>query len=100
MVEPKIEKLREAEAELRVATKERQQVEEELAVVQAKLDEMQRNFDAAMAQKQVRCSRSGTGGARGARGQLFETTEGAKCLACTALPTSGNRLVIFGCCND
>ena len=53
MVEPKIEKLRESEAELKVATRERQQVEEELAVVQAKLDEMQAQFDAAMAQKQV-----------------------------------------------
>jgi hypothetical protein len=53
VVEPKIERLRESEAELKVATKERQQVEEELAVVQAKLDEMQRHFDAAMAQKQV-----------------------------------------------
>lgn len=53
VVEPKIEKLRESEAELKVATKERQQVEDELAVVQSKLDEMQAQFDAAMAQKQV-----------------------------------------------
>jgi len=53
VVEPKIAKLRESEAELKVATRERQAVEEELAVVQAKLDEMQAQFDAAMAQKQV-----------------------------------------------
>ena len=52
-VEPKIEKRHEAEAELKVATKERQQVEGELEVVQAKLDEMQAKFDAAMAQKQA-----------------------------------------------
>ncbi len=54
VVEPKIEKLRESEAELKVATRERQQAEDELAVVQGKLDEMQASFDAAMAQKQVR----------------------------------------------
>lgn len=53
VVEPKIAKLHEAEAELRVATKERTAVEEELAVVQGRLDEMQAKFDAAMAQKQV-----------------------------------------------
>lgn len=53
MVEPKIAKLRESEAELKVATRERQAVEEELAVVQARLDAMQAQFDAAMAQKQV-----------------------------------------------
>ena len=58
MVEPKIGKLRESEAELKVATRERQQVEEELAVVQAKLDEMQAQFDAAMAQKQARLQHS------------------------------------------
>ena len=57
VVEPKIGKLRESEAELKVATRERQQVEEELAVVQGKLDEMQAQFDAAMAQKQVRLLR-------------------------------------------
>lgn len=54
VVEPKIYKLHESEAELKVATRERTAVEEELAVVQAKLDEMQAHFDAAMAQKQVR----------------------------------------------
>ena len=53
VVEPKIGKLRESEAELKVATRERQAVEEELAVVQARLDEMQAQFDAAMAQKQA-----------------------------------------------
>lgn len=53
VVEPKIAKLRESEAELKVATRERQAVEEELAVVQARLDAMQTQFDAAMAQKQV-----------------------------------------------
>ncbi|KAI3432720.1 hypothetical protein D9Q98_004263 [Chlorella vulgaris] len=52
-VEPKIEKLRESEAELKLATRERQQAEEELAVVQGRLDEMQTQFDAAMAQKQA-----------------------------------------------
>ena len=53
VVEPKIAKLRESEAELKVATRERQAVEEELAVVQTRLDAMQAQFDAAMAQKQV-----------------------------------------------
>lgn len=54
VVEPKIVKLRESEEELRVANKERQAAEEELAVVQAKLDEMQQRFDAAIANKKVR----------------------------------------------
>eukprot|EP00887_Chlorella_sp_A99_P001633 scaffold8.g1633.t1 len=53
VVEPKIAALHEAEAELRVAVRERAAVEEELAVVQGKLDEMQAKFDAAMAQKQA-----------------------------------------------
>ncbi|PSC73956.1 flagellar outer dynein arm heavy chain gamma [Micractinium conductrix] len=52
VVEPKIVALHESEAELKVATRERQAVEAELAIVQAKLDEMQTQFDAAMAQKQ------------------------------------------------
>lgn len=53
VVEPKIATLRDAEAELKVATKEKNAAEERMAKVQAKLDEMQAQFDAAMAQKQV-----------------------------------------------
>eukprot|EP00798_Chlamydomonas_sp_ICE-L_P031303 gene31303-6451_t len=53
VVEPKIVTLREAEAELKVATKEKNQAEDRMAKVQAKLDEMQAQFDAAMAQKQA-----------------------------------------------
>ena len=53
MVEPKIAKLREAEAELKLATKEKNAAEERMAKVQAKLDEMQAQFDAAMAHKQA-----------------------------------------------
>lgn len=53
VVEPKIAKLRDAEAELKVATKEKNAAEERMAKVQAKLDEMQAQFDAAMAQKQA-----------------------------------------------
>jgi dynein heavy chain, axonemal len=53
VVEPKIATLREAEAELKVATKEKNAAEERMAKVQAKLDEMQAQFDAAMAQKQA-----------------------------------------------
>jgi dynein heavy chain len=53
VVEPKIVKLRESEDELRVATKERQVAEDELATVQARLDEMQRKFDGAMANKKA-----------------------------------------------
>lgn len=41
VVEPKIATLREAEAELKVATKEKNAAEEKMAAVQAKLDEMQ-----------------------------------------------------------
>ena len=40
-VEPKIQTLRKAEAELYVATKEKDAAEADLAVVQAKLDDMQ-----------------------------------------------------------
>lgn len=53
VVEPKIAALRGAEAELRVATREREGVEAELAAVQARLDGMQAAFDAAMVQKQA-----------------------------------------------
>lgn len=74
IVEPKIQKLREAEAELRAATRERQAVEEELGVVQGRLDGMQAQFDAAMAQKQV----------------------GAGCLRCLGLTLSGVRQGMFG----
>ena len=52
VVEPKIMTLRAAEAELKVATKEKNQAEDRMALVQAKLDEMQAQFDAAMAEKQ------------------------------------------------
>uniref|UniRef100_A0A061RL16 Flagellar outer dynein arm heavy chain gamma n=1 Tax=Tetraselmis sp. GSL018 TaxID=582737 RepID=A0A061RL16_9CHLO len=52
VVEPKIMALREAEAELKVATKEKNAAEDRMAVVQGKLDEMQAQFDAAMAEKQ------------------------------------------------
>jgi chromosome segregation ATPase len=38
---------------LQIATKEKNAAEERMAVVQAKLDEMQAQFDAAMAQKQL-----------------------------------------------
>lgn len=41
VVEPKIKTLREAEAELKVATKEKNAAEERMAIVQSKLDEMQ-----------------------------------------------------------
>lgn len=53
VVEPKIAKLREAEAELKLATKEKNAAEERMAKVQSKLDEMQAQFDAAMAHKQA-----------------------------------------------
>ncbi|KAJ9508838.1 hypothetical protein QJQ45_028152, partial [Haematococcus lacustris] len=53
VVEPKIAKLREAESELKVATKEKNAAEDRMAKVQAKLDEMQAQFDAAMALKQA-----------------------------------------------
>ena len=51
VVEPKIASLREAEAELKIANKEKQAAEDRMAIVQKKLDEMQASFDAAMAQK-------------------------------------------------
>lgn len=41
VVEPKIATLRAAEAELKVATKEKNAAEERMAIVQSKLDEMQ-----------------------------------------------------------
>eukprot|EP00878_Enallax_costatus_P011217 GHUV01011714.1.p1 GENE.GHUV01011714.1~~GHUV01011714.1.p1 ORF type:complete len:503 (+),score=217.42 GHUV01011714.1:213-1511(+) len=53
VVEPKIAALRAAEAELKVATKEKNAAEDRMAKVQARLDEMQSQFDAAMAQKQL-----------------------------------------------
>jgi dynein heavy chain len=53
VVDPKIIMLRAAEAELKVAMKAKQAAEDELAKVQANLDEMQAKFDAAMAQKQA-----------------------------------------------
>lgn len=53
VVEPKIATLRDAEAELKLATKEKNAAEERMAKVQAKLDEMQAQFDAAMQQKQA-----------------------------------------------
>ncbi len=53
VVEPKIAKLREAESELKIATKEKNAAEDRMAKVQARLDEMQAQFDAAMAQKQA-----------------------------------------------
>jgi hypothetical protein len=40
-------------AALQVATKEKNAAEERMAIVQARLDEMQAQFDAAMAQKQM-----------------------------------------------
>jgi hypothetical protein len=55
VVEPKIATLRAAEAEFKIAMKEKNAAEERMAKVQAKLDEMQAQFDAAMAQKQVGC---------------------------------------------
>jgi len=52
VVEPKMAMLRESEAELKIALKEKNAAEEKMAAVQAKLDAMQRQFDAAMAEKQ------------------------------------------------
>lgn len=52
-VGPKIAKLRQAEAELSVATKEREAAEADLAVVQGRLDEMQKEFNAAMTHKKA-----------------------------------------------
>jgi len=53
VVDPKIAALRAAEAELKVATKEKNAAEARMAEVQGKLDQMQAQFDAAMAQKQA-----------------------------------------------
>lgn len=50
-MDPKIAALRAAEAELKVATKEKNAAEDRMAIVQGKLDTMQASFDAAMAQK-------------------------------------------------
>ena len=51
-VEPKIIALRGAEAELKTAEKEKKAAEDNMAQVQEKLDVMQAQFDAAMAEKQ------------------------------------------------
>ncbi|KAL6769277.1 DHC15 [Auxenochlorella protothecoides x Auxenochlorella symbiontica] len=53
VVEPKISALRDAEAELKLAARERMLAEEDLAVVQGNLDQMQQQLDAAIAQKQA-----------------------------------------------
>ncbi|KAK9865923.1 hypothetical protein WJX84_001850 [Apatococcus fuscideae] len=53
VVEPKILALRESESELKVAMKEKNAAEARMAIVQAKLDEMQAQFDAAMRHKQA-----------------------------------------------
>ncbi|KIZ06070.1 Dynein gamma chain, flagellar outer arm [Monoraphidium neglectum] len=53
VVEPKIATMRSAEAEFKIASKEKNAAEERMAIVQGKLDEMQAQFDAAMAQKQA-----------------------------------------------
>lgn len=58
-----------------IAMKEKNAAEERMAVVQAKLDEMQAQFDAAMAQKQV--------GAVGQSG-LLPRLQGAEFAACAA----------------
>lgn len=50
-VEPKIIMLREAEVELRTATREKDAAESKMAEVQGALDRMQAEFDAAMAEK-------------------------------------------------
>ncbi|KAK9794950.1 hypothetical protein WJX73_010224 [Symbiochloris irregularis] len=52
-VEPKIVMLRQAEEDLYVATKEKDAAEADLAVVQATLDDMQAQFEAAMRQKKA-----------------------------------------------
>ena len=53
VVEPKIVALRESETELKIANKEKHRAEDNMAEVQSKLDSMQRDFDAAMANKQA-----------------------------------------------
>jgi dynein heavy chain len=50
-VEPKIVMLHEAEAELKLAVREKDGAEAKMAEVQAELDRMQAEFDAAMAEK-------------------------------------------------
>ena len=52
VVEPKINTLRDAEGQLKIATKQKDAAEKDLATVQASLDKMQAEFDAAMAEKQ------------------------------------------------
>ena len=52
VVTPKIDALRSAEAELKIANKEKAVAEENARVVQEKLDAMQKTFDEAMANKQ------------------------------------------------
>jgi len=52
VVEPKIVSLRAAEAELKIAMKEKKAAEDTMAEVQAGLDKMQKQFDEAMAEKQ------------------------------------------------
>ena len=51
VVDPKILMLRAAEADMKMAMKEKNAAVDELAKVQAALDEMQAKFDAAMAEK-------------------------------------------------
>ena len=51
VVDPKILMLRAAEADMKMAMKEKNAADDELAKVQAALDEMQAKFDAAMAEK-------------------------------------------------
>lgn len=53
VVDPKIARLKEAEAELSAANEEQAAAEAELAKVQEKLDEMQQRFDAAMTHKRA-----------------------------------------------
>ena len=50
-VEPKIVRMHEAEAELKLAMREKDAAEAKMAEVQADLDRMQAEFDAAMAEK-------------------------------------------------
>eukprot|EP00898_Chlorokybus_atmophyticus_P005691 jgi/Chlat1/6122/Chrsp409S05665 len=52
VVEPKIIKLHESEAELKAANRQLAEAEEKMAVVQARLDKMQAEFDGAMKEKQ------------------------------------------------
>lgn len=52
VVEPKREALRKAQNELKAAMKEKAQADATLAEVQAQVDELQRNYDQAMKEKQ------------------------------------------------